>query len=131
MASILIADDEEDARVGLGMALEEAGHEITYAYDGEQAVQSFRDIGFDVVVMDLVMPVKNGLLAIQEIRKDYPHAIIIAVSDQDLEDLPVAEEYGAAAAIAKPLSPEQICAAVDQVLETDRGSGWGAAPVMD
>ena len=131
MASILIADDDEDARVALGMALEEAGHEITYAYDGEQAVQSFREIGFDVVVMDLVMPVKNGLVAIQEIREDYPHAVIIAVSDQDLEDLPVAEEYGAATAIAKPISPEQICAAVDQVLATDRGSGWGEAPLVD
>ena len=131
MPSILIADDDENARVALGMALEEAGHEITYAYDGEQAVQSFRDVGFDVVVMDLVMPVKNGLIAIQEIRKDYPHAIIIAVSDQDLENLPVAEEHGAVTAIAKPISPEQICAAVEQVLTTDRGSGWGEAPVVD
>ena len=131
MASILIADDDEDARVALGMALEEAGHEITYAYDGEQAVQSFREIGFDAVVMDLVMPVKNGLVAIQEICKDYPHAIIIAVSDEDLENLPVAEEYGAVAAMSKPLSPEQICAAVDQVLATDRGSGWGEAPFVD
>ena len=131
MTSILIADDNESTRAEFGAALEDAGYEVTYAKDGEQAVNFLHDTCFDVVVMELAMPVKNGLVAIKEILQDFPTAKIVAVTEKDPENLPVAVEYGAVMAINLPISPEQLVAAVRGAMDSDRQSGWGGASVLD
>ena len=66
MARILLVDDDEVARLAMGTVLEEEGHDITYAPNGEVGLHLYRQRPFTVVLVDLIMPVKNGLQMIRE-----------------------------------------------------------------
>ena len=59
----------------------------TFAADGDVAVQRYREQSYDVVIMDLAMPVKNGIRAMQEILAEFPSAKIVAISGVDPEQL--------------------------------------------
>ncbi len=67
MASVLIIDDDQTTRALIGIVVEELGHQPTYAHDGEEGVDMIKAQSYDVVFMDLAMPFKDGLVAIQEI----------------------------------------------------------------
>ena len=84
MARILIMDDEADVRDFLRRGLESAGHEVDEAIDGLEGVRQFRQNPADVVILDIFMPVKSGLEAIEELKRDYPELKIIAISGVDL-----------------------------------------------
>jgi CheY-like chemotaxis protein len=124
MASILIIDDDETTRVMIGMAVEELGHQPTYAHDGQEGVDMVKAESYDVVFMDLAMPHKNGLVAIQEIMAEYPATKIVAMSGVDAEMLERALEYGAIEALPKPLAPRQVQDIVDGLLRGRPTGGW-------
>ena len=70
MGKILVADDEPDMRALLTDLLEEAGHQVTAAENGQIAVQKVeRDLP-DVVLLDVLMPMMNGIQVLQRLRKD-------------------------------------------------------------
>ena len=122
MASILIIDDDQTTRVLLGAAIEEIGHAATYASDGKLGVGLFQERPYDIVIMDLAMPVLNGLLAIQQIIANFPDAKIIAISGIDAIELDLAEEYGATKTLMKPVDPKQLQDIVQAVLSGDAWS---------
>jgi len=95
MATVLIIDDDQTMRALIGIAVEELGHHPTYAHDGEEGVNMISAQPYDLVFMDLAMPHKNGLVAIQEIIQEFPGTKIIAISRKDTEMLERAVEYGA------------------------------------
>lgn len=66
---ILLAEDDFSNQLPMRRLLEKAGHTVTLAEDGQQAVDLFREHDFDCILMDIQMPVKNGIEATQEIRK--------------------------------------------------------------
>ncbi len=82
---------------------------------------------YDVVFMDLAMPHKNGLVAIQEIMEEFPASKIIAMSGVDPEMLGRAVEYGATLALPKPIEPKQIQELVDSLLRGTPTGGWDDA----
>ena len=116
MARILIVDDEEMDRVLSRWLLEETGHDVVFARDGKAALKIFEEGNVDLVITDLVMPELNGLRLIQAIRELDWDAKIIAVSGVSPELLPLAEDYGAAYAFAKPLRRKDVQKAVRQLL---------------
>ena len=124
MATVLVIDDDQTSRTVIGIAVEEIGHQATYALDGEEAVQMIKANAYDVVFMDLAMPNKNGLLAIQEIIEEFPGTKIVAVSGKDTEMLERAVEYGALKALTKPITPKQVQDAVEDLLQTRPTGGW-------
>jgi two-component system chemotaxis response regulator CheY len=101
---VLIVDDSEITLEMVKAFLGPMGHEVVgEACDGAEAVQMFTEKKPDLVLMDLVMPIKNGMEALQDIRKLDPAAkvIILTAVQQD----PVTKELlqkGAAAVLAKP-----------------------------
>lgn len=125
MAYILIMDDDQVARTLFGTALQESGHETAFARDGEEGIKLFQKGRFDCVVVDLAMPVKNGLVAMQEILAEFPGARFIAISGVDVRQLELAAEYGAVKTMMKPITPKQMQDAVEEVLETGTSPGWG------
>ncbi len=128
MATVLIIDDDQTMRALIGLAVEELGHQPTYAHDGEEGVNLISAQPYDLVFMDLVMPHKNGLIAIQEIMQEFPATKIIAISRKDTEMLERAEEYGALMTMEKPLKPQQVQDAVEHLLSKHRPSrGWDDA----
>lgn len=109
---ILIADDEPIIRLGLRAMLEEIGHAVTMANNGQEALQMARRQPFDLAILDIKMPYTNGLQAAKTMHKINPLPIIMlsAYSEQDLveeaADLPI-QGY-----LVKPVQKEQLAALI-------------------
>jgi len=121
MARVLVVDDDEVSRLVIGKILENAKHEVAYAVNGEQGIAYYKKNPSDVVVTDLVMPVKNGLQMIRELYEQYRDVKIIAVTGVDPESLPLAEELGAVATMTKPVNPDMLLELIDKAMHTSRG----------
>ncbi len=124
MATVLVIDDDQTSRTVIGIAVEEIGHQVTYALDGEEGVLMVKSNTFDVVFMDLAMPNKNGLVAIQEILEEFPGTKIVAVSGKDTEMLERALEYGALKTLTKPITPKQVQDTVEELLHARPTGSW-------
>ena len=116
MARVLVIDDDAEIRVSLIKALEKAGHDVDEAGDGEEAIEYFTSMPYDVVVSDINMPVKDGVESFLDLKTDYPDLKLIMISGEDEALLKTAEELGANRAIAKPFSITDILTAVEEVL---------------
>ncbi len=118
---ILAADDNPTNRKVLELMLGAAGAEVTSVENGEQAVEAWRRGGFDLVLMDLRMPVMDGLTAIRAIRKaegsGLPRAPIIVISaNTSPDDLRSSTEAGADRHIGKPVRADALFEAISGVL---------------
>jgi CheY-like chemotaxis protein len=117
MAHLLVVDDDEIARMILGGMLESAGHQVTYASDGQVAVDLYRQGTFAAVVLDMVMPVKSGLQTIRELVKLDPDTRIVTVSGASDGDLALAKDVGALGVLHKPIERVELLEAVRSALE--------------
>jgi two-component system, response regulator YesN len=117
MARILIVDDEEMDRVLLTTVLEAGGHELFYAGEGETAYDVCRSRELDLVVTDLAMPEASGLRLIKELRSQHFNVPIIAVSGWAVDQLDLAQDYGADFLLLKPLDVDLFLATVHEALE--------------
>ena len=124
MARILVVDDEEIIRFTLRQILEKAGHEVLEAANGRDAQDSYEEHRVDLVITDIIMPEKEGIETIVELRQRQPDLRIIAVSGggrtRTLDYLEIAERLGADGALAKPLNRQAVIDAVDKALGTAR-----------
>jgi CheY-like chemotaxis protein len=114
-----VIDDDREIRVSLIKALEMAGHEVDEAADGEEAIEYYVEMPYDVVISDLNMPVKDGVESLLDLKTDYPDLKLIAISGEDEALLKTAEQLGAVRAIAKPFTPSEIVSAVEEVLASN------------
>lgn len=118
-SSILIVDDEPGIRELLGMILEAAGHSVAAAEDGVEApkVMASRDV--EIVITDLLMPERDGLEFIAELRSKYPKVKIIAMSGGGhiARDsyLRIARNFGAHYLLEKPFSQAGVLSAIERV----------------
>ena len=120
MARILIIEDDDLVRALLVNALGRAGHEVLKAADGQEGIKLYRAAPTDLVITDLIMPEKEGIETIIELRRDFPQARIIAISGGGKFDnndyLRIARAVGAKRAIDKPFKIEELLRAVEEVL---------------
>ncbi len=123
-ARILLVEDDEQMRRTLRRILEDANHEVVEASDGRVAARLYREDPTDLIVTDLIMPHKEGLELITELRRDFAGVKIIAISGGGRlgpdEYLPIARKLGALSTLAKPFDREEILKAVEDVLKGDR-----------
>jgi len=130
MASILIVDDSPSMRRMVGFTLTEAGHDITEAADGEQALAAAARAPGDLVLTDLNMPGMGGLELIARLRampeyRRIPILILTTESSDGMKEQ--AKAAGADGWIVKPFNPERLIAVVDKVLR--RASGGDVTAV--
>ncbi|MGA2692059.1 MAG: response regulator [Opitutaceae bacterium] len=120
MKRILLVDDDDLFRRMLALILTKLGYEVREACNGKEAIKLFDDSAPDVVLTDLIMPEKEGLETIAEIRQSHPHVKIIAMSGggrvSAVDHLRVAKAMGADQILAKPFSNEAVAAALEMVL---------------
>ena len=121
MASILLVDDDDLLLAMLSRTLTRAGHQVQVAFDGDRAIKLYRSRPADLVITDLVMPEKEGMELIRELKQFDPDAKIIAVTGaggRSLQDyLKMAKALGAHSVLAKPFSESEILKAVGELLE--------------
>jgi len=108
MASILLIDDNEEFRKLMQIGLSRLGHEVVLASDGDEGLRIFSEQAFDLVITDIIMPGKEGLETIIELKRLRVQIPIIAISGGGLAGtrtfLRAAIELGAAAALQKPVT---------------------------
>ncbi|MES2572712.1 MAG: response regulator [Verrucomicrobiota bacterium] len=121
MARILLIEDDNQLRPLLFGMLQVAGHEVVQASNGKEGLHAFNEWEPEIVITDLMMPEKDGLEIIMELRRKYPKLQIIAMSGgielTKLNLLPVAQKLGAVRTLAKPFRPRQLLEAVAEALE--------------
>lgn len=122
---ILVIDDEPTALDLLRRILEMNGYEVLAAIDGQKGVELFHQYPCDLVITDMVMPIKDGLQTILDLRKIAPYLPIIAISGGGAISkeryLAVAGYLDNVITIAKPFAIEDITEAVKKLLQ-DRNS---------
>ncbi|MER3424265.1 MAG: response regulator [Nitrospiraceae bacterium] len=121
MARVLIIDDEPLVRDMLRYTLESVGHTVVEASDGRVAMRLWRENPADLIVTDLLMPEKDGLEVIRELRRDFPQAKIIALSGGsrriDFDTLDIAKRFGAVHALAKPFELRVLLDMVNSLID--------------
>ncbi len=119
MARVLVIDDDRAVRELLRDFLLAQDHEPTLTSDGDEGLAALQGDSFDLVVTDLVMPNKEGLETIQEIRRLRPEQKILAVSggglDFGMTYLRIAKTLGATLTLAKPFTFSDFKKALEEV----------------
>ena len=113
---ILVVDDEKLLVKGIKFNLENEGYTVDSCYDGEAAVEMARENGYDLIILDLMMPKKDGLSACQEIRMFSTVPIIMLTARSEDSDLLMGFESGADDYITKPFKILELKARVRALL---------------
>jgi DNA-binding NtrC family response regulator len=125
MARILVIDDQEAIRRVVRRALEQDGHEVFDASDGEIGMEILESQSFEVVITDIFMPGQDGIVTLRQIRKRFPEVKVIVISGGDssgIMDLRQdAELLGAVKSLQKPFNAREIMDVVRSVLATEPG----------
>ena len=113
---LLVVDDDGHIREVMRYALSQAGHHITLAKDGREALQLFESRDFDLVILDILMPGFDGLDLCRKIRQTSSIPLIFVSSRDEELDRILGLEMGADDYITKPFSPRELVARVKATL---------------
>jgi len=125
MAKILVVDDEPDVVEMLKTALESASHQVVAAYNGQEGIEKARKEKPDAIILDIMMPVKDGFVACKELKEDpacknIPVLILTAVSEH-FANTRYAKSMGleldAEDYIDKPIDPKLLLVRLNKLLK--------------
>ena len=120
MAHILVAEDERDIRELIAFTLTFAGHQITQAANGAEAVEKVAEAKPDLILLDVRMPRMSGYEACRQIKsadgtRDVP-VVFLSAKGQD-EEVQTGLDAGAVAYILKPFAPDELSQQVADILQ--------------
>ncbi len=125
MARILVIDDDSQCRDMLKELLSYNGHEVITASDGDLGLKTFYAEKFDLLICDLIMPKKDGMEVIKEIRKKDPNIKILAISGGD-ESFPASSYLnasqkllGANYILDKPFTNDEFIKSVNELVDSN------------
>lgn len=123
MTRILLVDDDELLRRMLRMTLIKMGHTVIEAGNGNEALRACKSEPPDIVLTDLIMPEKEGIETIRELRRLHPDVKIIAMSGggrvSAKDYLIIAKRMGADFTLNKPFSNDELAATIAKVSGAD------------
>ncbi len=121
MAQILIIDDDDQFRVMLRKLMERNGYEVVEASNGKEGIKIYRENPTDLIITDLIMPDKDGIETIQELKQNFPGVKIIAISGGGRLGpsgyLHMAQILGAQRTLTKPIELPELLKAIEELLE--------------
>lgn len=121
MARILVIEDDNDVRESLRQVLEHVGYEVEEACDGDEGIERYREKQADLIITDIIMPKKEGIETITDLRVEFPDVKVIAISGGGRLGpepyLELAKGFGANRIIMKPFTTAEILEAVQELLE--------------
>jgi CheY-like chemotaxis protein len=120
MGRILVIEDEAQMRKLLRQVLEGAGYEVEEASDGLEGVRLYRENPADLLITDMIMPKKEGMETILDLKLEFPDAKIIAISGGGRVGpepyLQIAEGFGAERVFIKPFDIKELLTAVKEII---------------
>ena len=123
MTRILVVEDEPSIVVGLESDLRLEGYDVVVARDGEQGLTLARQEPFDLVLLDVMLPKKNGFEVCRELRRaGVPTSIIVLTAKSDEAQKVLGLELGADDYVTKPFSPLELRARIKAVLRRSSAS---------
>lgn len=125
--TILLADDDTELSALLKEYLQQEGFEVRLAHDGEMALNEARRPGLDAMVLDIMMPVMNGIEVLKALRKDSDLPVVMLTARGDDLARILGLELGADDYLPKPCNPRELVARLRAVLRRAHGT----APVGD
>lgn len=115
MAKILLAEDSSTDAQFVKSVLAETDHSVSLAVDGEEAEKMLREEPFDLIILDVIMPKKNGFQLCRDIKKDASLRsipVILLTSKSQSSDKLWGEKQGADEYLTKPCTPQDLLFAV-------------------
>jgi CheY-like chemotaxis protein len=120
VSKILIVDDEAPIRALMRATLSMAGHQVVEAAGGEEAIEKIKKQSFDLIVLDIMMPVTDGYEVLERVRAipSRGHIPVVVVTAKSYESEGIMREMTAGAIdhITKPFDPEDLEIAVSRAL---------------
>ncbi len=121
MARILVIDDNDEFRTVFREMLEKGGYEVVEASNGDAGIALYRQAPTDIVITDIVMPGKEGVETMVELRREFPNVKLIAMSGGGFEDPQTYLEGakligGAVRTFAKPFSMDAMFKAIKEII---------------
>lgn len=121
MAKILVIDNDKNMLSFLQMELSHDGHKVFIANDGEEGVQSFCQFNPDLIITNIVMPYKDGVEVIMDVRLSHPKLPIIAMAEDHRAmsaglALDIAKSLGATTTLLKPFTKQELQEVIKLVL---------------
>ena len=113
---ILVVEDDRNISDLIRMYLEKEGFEVTAAFDGGTAVEKFKEIQPDLVLLDIMLPVMDGWAVCQKIREMSKTPIIMLTAKSEVFDKVTGLEMGADDYIVKPFEMKELIARINAVL---------------
>jgi two-component system response regulator ResD len=114
---VLVVDDEPMVREVLARYLEQDGYRVEVASDGDQALEALQTTSFDLLLLDLMLPERDGIDVFRTLQKrEDPPAVIMLTAKGEEADRILGLELGADDYITKPFSPREVVARVRAVL---------------
>lgn len=120
MKRILVIDDDVQFRQMLRQMLERAGYEVLEAANGKKGIESYRSEPADLIITDIIMPEKEGIETILELKRDFPDVKIIAISGggrlTPAGYLDAAQALGVMQIFTKPFNNKEMLEAIEKLL---------------
>jgi two-component system alkaline phosphatase synthesis response regulator PhoP len=117
MARILVVEDEPDIALGLQLDLQDEGHAVEIARDGQEGSRRAREPGWDVILLDVMLPLKDGFEVCREIRRARIGAPILMLTAKAHEaEKIMGLDMGADDYLTKPFSPRELRARIRALL---------------
>lgn len=116
----LVVDDEKLIVKGLKFSLEHEGYEVDCAYDGQEAVDKCKEKEYDIVLLDLMLPILSGYEVCQQVREFSDMPIIMLTAKGDDMDKILGLEYGADDYITKPFNILEVKARIKAIIRRNK-----------
>ncbi len=116
----LVVDDEKLIVKGLKFSLEQEGYEVDCAYDGQEALDLAKSNAYDIILLDLMLPVYDGYEVCQQIREFSDVPIIMLTAKSDDMDKILGLDYGADDYITKPFNILEVKARIKAIIRRNK-----------
>ena len=122
---LLLAEDTKDLNRAVTAMLSMSGYEVDQAYDGEQALEMIEKNGYDAILLDIMMPKKDGIEVLKELRsRNVSTPVLMLTAKAEVDDRVTGLDAGADDYLTKPFAMKELVARVNAL--TRRNTGYSS-----